>query len=132
MRIIILVFVVLTSYPVYAQINETYVKKTNAADSFFLHANYEQSVNLYTTAFAANNDMAKVKHRYRLAAAYAQTNKIEESFTQLFRIAEKGKFTDYELLSRDILFENLRADARWIRVLKLIRNNYELEEKSKE
>lgn len=100
------------------------------ADSLFLNQQYEEAITFYEEAFLANKDMGSVFHRYRAASCYAILNKKDSSFHHFFRIAEKGKFSQLELISNDFNFKNLYSDKRWYQVLQIIDKNEKEKEKN--
>jgi hypothetical protein len=64
-----------------------------------------------------------VIHRYKLAASYTQINLIDSAFVQLERIATRGKFKEYEIISKDLLFFPLHNDSRWEAILEKVKAN---------
>jgi hypothetical protein len=113
------------------QISNEYMQFAAKADSALFKGEYETAIDLYKLAFTKNNGIAKVVHRYKLAAAFAQVNFADSAFIQLDRIATKGKFKEYEIIANDFLFLPLREDARWRPILEKVRFNLIEFEKNK-
>jgi hypothetical protein len=112
-------------------ISKEYTEFSAKADTALYSGKYNAAIELYKLAFAQNNGIAKVVHRYKLAAAFTQVDLADSAFVQLDRIATKGKFKEYEIISKDLLFLPLHADARWEPLLEKVRMNFIEFEKSK-
>lgn len=100
---------------------QQYEKLSGQADKLFFKKEYKKAVELYQTAIRVNNDQARVKHRYRLAAAWTALSMPDSAFVQLYRIVEKGNFSEISLLERDIDFLSLHEDKRWKALLERMR-----------
>lgn len=101
---------------------QQYDKLAEQGDKFFFKREYKKAVELYQTAIKTNNDQARVKHRYRLAAAWTALSMPDSAFVQLYRIVEKGNFSEISLLERDIDFFSLHEDGRWKALLERMRS----------
>ena len=55
----------------------------------------------YSEAFAAVGDNGMVNDRYNAACAWALAHQKDSSFTQLFKIASNGDYTNYDHLVAD-------------------------------
>ncbi|MBY0479602.1 MAG: hypothetical protein K2Q24_18275 [Chitinophagaceae bacterium] len=106
-----------------------YKINSQKGDSLFLIQEYTEAINFYQKAFSSNNDIGTVLHRYRIASCYAILKMNDSSFHHLYRISEKGKFSQIELLSNDYNFKNLYSDKRWSDVLKIVDKNRKDKEK---
>lgn len=104
-----------------------YDRLTALGDKLFAKKRYREALTAYNTAIAANNDMGRVIHRYKAASCYALLGIADSAFIQLDRIAIKGKFSGIDLISNDYNFKTLFNDARWEKVLAVIRKNAENE-----
>jgi hypothetical protein len=100
---------------------QQYEKLAEQADNFFFKKEYKKAVGLYQTAIKVNNDQARVKHRYRLAAAWTALSMPDSAFIQLYRIVEKGNFSEISLLEKDLDFLSLHEDKRWKTLLERMR-----------
>lgn len=101
---------------------QQYDKLAEQADKFFFKKEYKKAVELYQTAIKTNNDQARVKHRYRLASAWTALSMPDSAFIQLYRIVEKGNFSEISLLENDIDFISLHKDTRWKTLLEKMRS----------
>lgn len=101
---------------------QQYDKLAEQADKLFFKKEYKKAVELYQTAIKTNNDQARVKHRYRLAAAWTALSMPDSAFIQLYRIVEKGNFSEIALLEKDIDFFSLHEDKRWKALLERMRS----------
>lgn len=101
-----------------------YIEFAAKADTALFNGDYDKAISLYKFAFSQNNGMAKVIHRYKLAAAFTQLNLFDSAFVQLDRIATKGKFKEYDIIANDFLFLPLHEDARWKAILEKVRLNF--------
>jgi hypothetical protein len=104
-----------------------YDRMTALGENLFAKKKYREALTAYNTAIAANNDMGRVIHRYKVASCYALLGIPDSAFYQLDRIAIKGRFSGIALISNDYNFISLFNDARWERVLSIIRKNSENE-----
>jgi hypothetical protein len=100
-----------------------YPTLTKQADYFYDKKEFSKAIEGYTSAFVRNKDMGQVKHRYKLACCYVQTKQYDSAFVQLFRIAEKGQFYNYNTLAADSCFTPLHNDKRWPRLMERVQEN---------
>ncbi len=100
-----------------------YIEFTAKADSLYKMGACAAAANLYTTAFKKNNDRGQVKHRYNAACCYASLKLNDSAFFQLYRIAEKGNYYNYNEIEAEKCFDNLHADSKWQPLIKIIKNN---------
>ncbi len=100
-----------------------YMELTGKADSLYKMGACAAAANLYTTAFKKNNDRGQVKHRYNAACCYARLKQNDSAFFQLYRIAEKGNYYNYNEIEADKCFDNLHADSKWQPLIRIIKNN---------
>ncbi len=108
-----------------------YVEITKIADSLFDKKNYSSALRLYIIAFKNNMDKGQVLHRFRTAICYSKLEEVDNSFLQLFRIAEKGNYYNYFEIENETTFAILKKDKqRWQRLISIIKKNaLRLEEK---
>lgn len=128
MRAAIIFVFSLLSLSLSAQPSPEYSRLTNLADSLFAQKQYRSSARTYLQAFAANKDMAQVKHRYFAACAWAEAGEADSAFIQLDRIAVKGRHFNYPQISKDLHFQKLYADKRWEPLLAIIQENMKKEQ----
>jgi len=123
-KILILIALFKMSFNCFGQnVSKEYAQYIQQADSLFYSKNYGAAALQYTLAFKANNDQAKVKHRYFAASCWALTKNIDSAFYQLNRIVTKGKYSGYYQITGDDNFKSLHADKRWQLLLQGIANN---------
>jgi hypothetical protein len=106
-------------------ISKEYVQLIKKADSLYYSKNYLAAAEEYTLAFNANNDKAKVKHRYFAATCWALSKNLDSAFYQLNKIVTKGKYSDYYQITGDDNFNSLHADKRWKLLIQQITLNAE-------
>lgn len=124
MRVIFIVVAFFVLKPAFCQtLSALYLEQAKQADNLFMQNNYKDAIVYYQKAFSSNNDLAKVIHRYRAAICWTFLDKADSAFFQLERIALKGKFADYELISSDMSFITLWKDERWERLMMMIKKN---------
>ncbi len=97
----------------------------NIAKKFFYENEFKKASEVYTITFLNNKDLGFVKDRYNLACCYAKLNLQDSAFYQLFRIAQVGKFYNYQKIENEILFESIKKDTRWDELILIIKKNYE-------
>ena len=100
-----------------------YFNQTQKAYSGFLKNDFNNASREYSIAFQTNDDKGLVKDRYILACCFAKLNESDSAFYQLFRIAEKGGYYNYQQIEKDVCFKDLRQDQRWDKLIALIKKN---------
>jgi len=86
---------------------------------------YLKAGNKYTEAFKSNENKGSMFDRYNAACCWSLACKPDSAFEQLYKIALKGKFADYEQLINDEDFRNLYSDSRWKEIDKIVKANQE-------
>jgi len=102
-----------------------YNELSTRADGFFKEKKYSSAVSLYHAAFTINNDLGKVKHRYNAACCYSMLDNTAAAFTELFKLAKKGKYYNYLEISTEDRFDRLQSDSQWKELLSIVRENAE-------
>lgn len=102
---------------------DVYLFTSAKADSLFNLRDYQNAVNLYEQAFKINNGLGKVIHRYKAASCFALLNKSDSAFNELEKIAYKGNFTKYEILTSDSTFNSLHSTPKWSSIIQRIKEN---------
>lgn len=92
---------------------------------YYYLGDYRLAINTITEAIKNNYDLGLVNDRFLLACSYAMLQETDSSFTQLYRIAEKGNFYNYPLLEKEIKLQKLQEDSRWAELLRLVKMNAE-------
>lgn len=109
----------------FAQEQANYSELISEAWKLYQYRDYRQSGEKYSEAFEALGDKGTITDRYNAACSWALAEEIDSSFTQLFRIAEKGNYTNYGHITTDNDLDNLHADKRWKEVLAQVKVNKE-------
>jgi hypothetical protein len=91
-----------------------------AKDAFKLK-NYEQSAQLYLNAVKALGYKGFAEDRYEAAKALAMSGQIDSSFAYLNILFEKTLHLEYNVLVAESLFNPLKLDARWIKLVDNLR-----------
>lgn len=96
----------------FAQQEQTYYDLVNQAWKLYEAKDYLKSAQTYSKAFT---DMGKglVPDRYNAACSWALANNKDSSFSQLFKITQKGTYSDVDHLTTDTDLEILHSDKRW-------------------
>ncbi len=100
-----------------------YFHLVTTADSLLRTNNFSEAAGAYTAAFNAFSGKGFVNDRYKAAGAYARAGNIDSSFYNLFRIADKGDWTEYDFLISDADLFVLHSDERWSKIVNKVRKN---------
>ncbi|AEI47364.1 DUF6624 domain-containing protein [Runella slithyformis] len=111
-------------------LREDYESKSKAADSLYNLKQYKNAAIKYSIIFQENGGLGYVDDRYKAACSWALINEPDSSFYQLFRIANKGNYDEYEKIINEPNFENLHKDEQWSKLLDIIYKNKENKEKN--
>ena len=129
MKKIILCLFLLSSQIIFAQHPPAaYFHLVSVADSMQRAQDFKQAAALYNAAFAAFKGKGLVNDRYKAACAYARAGNIDSSYYNLFRIADKGGWTEYDFLLSDADLFTLHSDQRWNVLVNKVRKNKAEEE----
>jgi hypothetical protein len=93
--------------------------------SLYESKDYLKSGEMYSDAFDALGGKGMVNDRYNAACSWALANKLDSAFIQLFKIAEKGNYTDYGHITTDTDLNSLHNDERWSKVITIVKSNKE-------
>lgn len=113
---------------VFGQNQQTYSELVKEAWSLYESENFQESAEKYSEAFRAKGDIGAINDRYNAACSWALAKEIDSSFVQLFRIAEKGNYTNYSHITTDADLSILHSDKRWSDVINLVKVNKETAE----
>jgi len=102
-----------------------YNELVKEALSFYESKEYLKSGQKYSEAFAVVDDRGIVNDRYNAACSWALANEIDSAFVQLFRIAEKGNYTNLGDITTDPDLKSLHNDKRWSEVIEFVKSNKE-------
>lgn len=124
---VIIILMLFNTYS-HAQDPNKYAELIKEAWKLYENKEYLKSGQKYSEAFVALGNMGSTNDRYNAACSWALANEKDSSFIQLFKIAEKGKYTNYNHITTDIDLNSLHADERWKQVLEIIKINKDKEE----
>ena len=93
------------------------------ADSLYRAKDYNNSASNYSLAFKANGWKGLATDRYKAACSWALSNAVDSAFFQLYRIARKAGYSNYEQISTDAELVSLHADKRWLPLIELVKQN---------
>lgn len=114
----------------FGQENEKYSELINEAWKLYETKEYLNSAEKYSEAFSVLENKASTSDRYNAACSWALAKEIDSSFVQLFKIAEKGNYSNYGHITTDTDLSNLYSDKRWSEIAELIKVNKEKEEEN--
>lgn len=109
----------------FGQDREKYSELIKEAWNLYETKDYKQSAEKYSEAFVALGNKGNISDRYNAACSWALAKEIDSSFVQLFRIAEKGNYSNYGHITTDTDLDILHSDKRWSEVLDKIKGNKE-------
>ncbi|UOQ74457.1 peptidase MA family metallohydrolase [Hymenobacter cellulosilyticus] len=103
-----------------------YLNLTQKADSLKRARQYPQAASFYGRAARVKIEkgipIPPTESQYQAAQAWSQANKADSAFHYLSVLARQG-FAQADTLRRDIHFNGLHADARWMPVLARVDGN---------
>jgi hypothetical protein len=125
MQKIYLLFIIFFSFKIICaqEITPAYTRQIQIADSLYKGGDYKKAASAYAIAFKNFGNKGLVDDRYYAACSYALSENADSAFINLFRIAEKAGWNNYELLISDTNLQTLRPDARWNKLVNKVRNN---------
>jgi len=109
----------------FGQDREKYSELIKTAWSLYESKDYLKSGVKYSEAFVALGGKGMVNDRYNAACSWALANKPDSAFVQLFKIAEKGNYTNYGHITTDTDLNSLHSDERWSKVIEIVKANKE-------
>jgi hypothetical protein len=112
----------------FCQNNGEYTRLIDEAYKLYQNKEYLKSGKKYAEAFAADGNKGFVDDRYDAACSWALANETDSSFAQLFLIAKKGNYADYDHLTNDSDLKPLYNDSRWEEIKSIIKSNKEKKE----
>ena len=120
-----LLFSTLLAWSVHAQNHPTYDSLVQEAWQLYENKSFLASGQTYAQAFASRGNLGEVNDRYNAACSWALAGVEDSAFVQLFRIAERGNYANYDHLTTDVDLKSLYADDRWYEVVALVEKNKE-------
>jgi hypothetical protein len=87
------------------------------AEQDYLKGNYQQAADNYSKAFIELGGKGLPTDRYHAAKCWALVHQPDSAFFNLFRLAEKTDYLDFQKVKDDEELKNLHRDNRWIKLL---------------
>jgi hypothetical protein len=112
----------------FCQNDREYNKLVDEAYKLYQSKEFLKSGKKYAEAFAASGNKGFVDDRYNAACSWALANETDSAFTELFLIAKKGNYADYDQLIKDDDLKPLYNDSRWEEIKSIIKSNKEKKE----
>ncbi|MCB0410219.1 MAG: hypothetical protein KDD29_08360, partial [Flavobacteriales bacterium] len=107
----------------FGQDREKYSELIKTAWSLYESKDYLKSGEKYSEAFVALGGKGMVNDRYNAACSWSLASKPDSAFIQLFKIAEKGNYTNYGHITTDADLNSLHRDERWSKVIEIVKAN---------
>lgn len=102
---------------------EAYYDFVRKAESLFDAKYFLLAAQKYSKAFEVGGWKGTQDDRYNAALAWALAGNADSAFFQLDRIVQKTNYSNYERISTDNNLSLLYADARWLPLLGLVKQN---------
>ena len=109
----------------FAQDHPAYDSLVREAWQLYENKSFLASGQTYSQAFASRGNLGEVNDRYNAACSWALAGEEDSAFVQLFRIAERGNYTNYNHITTDVDLKSLYADDRWEEAVALVEKNKE-------
>jgi hypothetical protein len=100
-----------------------YSALVRVADSLYNAKDYKRSANTYSQAFKSNGWKGFATDRYNAACSWALASVPDSAFFQLYRIATKADYKNYNDVIADADLNSLHNDKRWKPLLEMIQRN---------
>lgn len=114
----------------FGQKNEKYSEIIKDAWNLYQAQDYSGSGIKYIEAFSILNNQLEMSDkemsdRFNASCALSLAKESDLAFIQLFKIANEGKYSNYEQLIGDKDFDHISSDQRWKEVTGIVKANYE-------
>ena len=96
---------------------ETYDSLVFFAEQHYLKGQYQEAADNYSKAFIELGGKGLPTDRFHAAKCWAQLHQPDSAFFNLFRLAEKTDYLDFQKVKDDAELKNLHGDNRWIKLL---------------
>lgn len=110
---LIAIFGILSLTTANAQRSENYATLISEGDQLYDSKDYLKSAQTYNAAFRGNGDKGNVNDRYNSACSWALAGVPDSAFVQLFRIAEKGNYSNLNHITNDSDLNSLHGLKKW-------------------
>lgn len=119
-------FVLLTTNLAFGQHSEKFVKLIQKADSLYSIKDFDNGAKCYSLAFKLYNwKIIFPNFRYNAACLYALSNQQKKSFNELFLLAKKLNFCNYQQLLDDTDLNSLHQTKEWKKIIEIVKRNKE-------
>jgi hypothetical protein len=105
-----------------------YGKLVAKGDSLYEAKDYKNSAFTYSAAFKANGWRAIPVHRYNASCSWALAGYPDSAFSNLYNIAQKAGYDQYDHVLVDADLKTLHSDKRWAPLVAILKSNKEKEE----
>lgn len=105
--------------------NEDYQLLIKEAKELYKEKKFDESGRIYNKAFRKANSNIGINDRYDAACSWSLASKNKNAFTQLFKIANQGNYSNYNHLTKDIDLINLHSVPKWVKLERLVKINQE-------
>jgi hypothetical protein len=109
----------------FCQSSKEYRALVKEANKLYEGKEYLKAGLKYAEAFKADGNKGTINDRYNAACSWALASRPDSAFEELYLIANKGKFSEYDFLLADSDFENLYSDERWTEIKEIVKTNKE-------
>lgn len=114
----------------FGQQNERYSELIKDAWKAYQSQEYHNSGKIYAQAFSTLKNQSEMSDkemsdRFNAACAWSLAKEVDFSFTQLFKIAKDGNYSNYQQLTDDKDLNYISSDQRWIELSEIVKANYE-------
>lgn len=123
--LLIAILVFINSNYTFCQNSREYQILVSEAYKLYESKDYFNSGLKYAEAFKADGNTGTINDRYNAACSWALANRSDSAFEQLYIIANKGKYDDYEHLIADSDLVNLYSNKRWKEIKEIVKMNKE-------
>lgn len=123
-KLIIILFCFVLNVSILAQSpSYRYFDLVIKADSLYRVKDYNKSALTYSSAFKENGWNGATNDRYNAACSWALANVPDSAFLQLYRIATKANYSNYDHIIQDLDLNSLHSDERWPVLVDLVKQN---------
>jgi hypothetical protein len=104
-------------------IQKEYLVDIEKAASLFAEKKFKASAYAYSDAFKRNGWMGAIPDRYNAACAWALAEIPDSAFSQLEKVALRGKYFNYNRLNNESSLKSLHLDKRWKAMISIVKEN---------
>jgi hypothetical protein len=114
-----------------SQTMDKYKELVKVAWGLYESKDFKESADKYNEAFESNEGKAYLDDRYNASCSYALAGNSDKAFYHLFRLAEHPlmKYRNYNHITTDRDLNSLHSNARWLKLINIVKANKEEAEK---